>query len=189
MSFIYLASKSPRRRTLLEQIGVTYETLEVDINEDWDGQESAADYVQRLAREKALHGWSTLKNRTPAPVLGADTAVVLDDRILGKPESQSHALDMLQQLSGRTHQVYTGIAIAEGEAHSLLSVSHVTFRDLDSAECLNYWHSGEPEGKAGGYAIQGRAAAFIQHLEGSYSGVMGLPLYETAQLLAQYRQR
>jgi septum formation protein len=187
MSFIYLASQSPRRRTLLEQIGVAFRPLEVEINEDWDGTEQAADYVCRLAREKSQHGWDSLPPAEQVPVLGADTSVVLDGVILGKPEDQAHAVEMLRQLSGRTHQVFTGIAVSDGETRSLLSISHVSFRVLDQAECLAYWQTGEPQGKAGGYAIQGRAAAFIQRLEGSYSGVMGLPLYETAQLLALYK--
>lgn len=180
---IYLASQSPRRRQLLEQIGVNYETLTVAIDESWDGREPADRHVVRLALAKTRGGWEQLS--VLAPVLGADTAVVLDNAILGKADTVAQARTLLRQLSGRSHQVYSGVALidARGREHSALNISHVSFRKITDSEIEAYCASGEPLGKAGGYAIQGRAAAFIERLEGSYSGVMGLPLYETAELL------
>ncbi len=179
---IYLASASPRRRELLAQIGVSFDVLEVALDEAQRPEEAPEIYVVRLALAKAQAGYAQRGDR---PVLGADTAVVVDDAILGKPRDRADGLAMLARLAGRTHHVYTGVALvtAEGEAHSRLSVSSVTFRPLTDAEPPAYWDSGEPADKAGGYAIQGRAAMFIARLEGSYSGVMGLPLFETAELL------
>lgn len=183
---VYLASRSPRRRVLLEQLGVAYQPLDIEIDETWNGREPAREYAPRLAVEKALAGWRKIAG--DRPVLGADTAVVIDDEILGKPNDRDGALAMLERLSGRCHHVYSAVALVCGE-HSAeqrcgLSISRVSFRPLTEAERQAYWESGEPLGKAGAYAIQGVAAAFIERLDGSYSGVMGLPLYETAELLS-----
>lgn len=181
---IYLASASPRRRELLEQIKVAYQLLEVEVDETPLAAEKADDYVIRLALEKARTGWAELDEAWQKPVLGADTSVVIDGQILGKPLDEAHAIEMLLQLSGRTHQVITAIAlVSEGSEQTAINRSFVTFRELSSAECQAYWHTGEPADKAGSYAVQGQAAIFISKLEGSFSGVMGLPLYETAELL------
>ncbi len=182
---IYLASASPRRQELLNQIGVRYELLKVTVPEIPQSGEQAPQFVQRVALEKALAGKRLLAADDVHPVLGADTAVVIDDSILGKPASKQEALDMLSRLSGRTHQVMSAVAIIAGHETVTLNISQVTFRELERAEIEAYWQSGECHGKAGAYAIQGRAAMFIQDLQGSYSGVMGLPLYETAALLQQ----
>ncbi len=178
---IYLASKSPRRCQLLEQLGVEYETLEIDIDESWDGVETARDYVERLALEKARAGKSITNDNIS--ILAADTEVVLDDHILGKPQDMDHAIAMLQMLSGRTHHVYSAVALVNDSEQLRITINHVCFKPLTLAECEAYSESGEPMGKAGAYAIQGKASAFISRLEGSYSGVMGLPLFETAELL------
>jgi septum formation protein len=177
-----LASESPRRRELLRQIGVPHLTAVPDIDETVLAGEAAADYAVRIACAKAR----VIADRgSGLPVLAADTIVVLDGRICGKPASAQQGIDMLGQLSGRSHDVLTAVALAhEGRVAHRLSVSEVRFRTLSPAECRAYWDSGEPRDKAGGYAIQGRAAVFIEHLCGSYSGVMGLPLFETGQLLA-----
>lgn len=181
MFHLYLASKSPRRRALLDQIGVRYAALEIEIDERWDGREAARDYVCRLALEKARAGRRIAPG--PQPVLGADTEVVLDGRVLGKPADRAAALAMLHALSGRTHEVISAVALLHAEEALRVCVSRVEFRLLSDADCARYCDSGEPFGKAGAYAIQGRAAAFIRRLEGSYSGVVGLPLCETAELL------
>lgn len=180
---LWLASRSPRRRELLWQIGVPHECLAVELDETPRAAEPPADYVLRLAREKAETAQSRLAGRQALPVLAADTAVVVEGRILGKPAGREQALEMLALLSGRSHQVYSGVALAGHETATRLSVSRVEMRVITRAEALAYWASGEPAGKAGGYAIQGRGAIFIRELHGSYSGVMGLPLYETANLL------
>ena len=181
---IYLASASPRRRELLKQIGVRYRLLLVDVDETPIALESPQDYVCRLALEKARAGWQQLEEPDKRPVLGADTAVVINGQILGKPADKDHAIEMLMSLSGHTHQVMSGLALVdENRQKTRINTSLVTFRDLSKAECEAYWHTGEPVDKAGSYAIQGRAAMFISDLSGSYSGVMGLPLYETAELL------
>jgi nucleoside triphosphate pyrophosphatase len=183
---IYLASASPRRSALLRQIFVPHHILVSNVDESRLPAESPTDYVVRLARAKAQRIWSRLKPEEYKPVLAADTTVVLGEEILGKPEDRAEGVAMLQRLAGRTHQVYTAVALAyaDGLEHAL-SVSEVTFRPLSAAECQAYWNSGEPQDKAGGYAVQGLAAAFITGLSGSYSGVMGLPLAETAQLLSR----
>jgi len=183
--FVYLASESPRRRELLRQIGVPFEVLRVVVDETPHERESAVEYVRRLACEKACAGHrDAALAATRPPVLGADTAVVLDGQILGKPRDRTHALDMLAALSGRTHQVLTAVALAAGDATGVrLSASDVTLRGLDPAECSVYWDTGEARDKAGAYAIQGLAAVFVAGLKGSYSGVMGLPIFETAELL------
>ncbi|MCW8919740.1 MAG: Maf family nucleotide pyrophosphatase [Gammaproteobacteria bacterium] len=184
---IYLASASPRRRELLAQLGVAYSLLRVDVPELRDPAESPEEYVLRVALAKARAGYALLDANEARPVLGADTEVVLDGEVLGKPSGREEAIAMLQRLAGREHLVLSAVAVVGGaREQSRLSVSHVHFRQIGDDEALAYWHTGEPKGKAGGYAIQGRAAIFIQRLEGSYSGVMGLPLYETAQLLMQF---
>jgi septum formation protein len=182
MAVLYLASQSPRRRQLLEQIGVSYETVVVDVDERWDGVEEPTAHVQRLALEKAR--CARQSGDGAAPVLAADTGVVLDGRLLGKALDREDAMNMLQSLSGRSHDVYTAVALVYDGEQISLNHSRVCFKPLSLPEREVYCDSGEPYGKAGGYAIQGLGAAFISRLEGSYSGVMGLPLYETAALLA-----
>jgi septum formation protein len=181
---ILLASASPRRSALLTQIGVPHAIRPVDIDEAVRPGEPPAEYVYRLARTKAETLWDRLAPNERLPVLGADTTVALDDDILGKPASCAELLSMLRRLSGRTHQVYTGVALRSERGTQLrLSVSDVTFRALNDIEIVAYWESGEPADKAGGYAVQGRAALFIERIHGSYSGIVGLPVFETAQLL------
>ena len=177
---IHLASRSPRRRELLEQLAVPYQVLDVEVDESVVAGEPPHEYVQRVARAKADAGAAQVAD---APVLGADTSVVLASRILGKPRDRDDAISMLLALSGRTHEVLSAVAMVHGStAATRLSVSRVTFGRLSRADAKAYWDTGEPADKAGGYAIQGRAAEFIERLEGSYSGVMGLPLFETAEL-------
>ena len=184
---LYLASASPRRRELLGQLGVLYRVLSIDIDEAVDGAEAAADYVVRIARAKALAGWEQSEHALALPVLGADTAVVIGDEILGKPEGQQQALQMLKKLSGSIHQVYSAVAVRRGQLEEYCLVkTRVGFRALSTRECEVYWLTGEPRDKAGGYGIQGFGAAFVAHLEGSYSGVVGLPLLETAGLLESF---
>jgi septum formation protein len=177
-----LASASPRRRELLAQIRVPHEIAPPDVNEERLPGEPAREYVLRLARAKAVRVHS---RRPPGqPVLAADTAVVLEESVFGKPRDEQEALEMLAALGGRTHQVLTAVALATGgKVATALSVSAVRLRVLTLAERTAYWRSGEPRDKAGAYAIQGLGAVFVESLNGSYSGVMGLPLYETAQLL------
>jgi len=182
---ICLASRSPRRRELLHQIGVDFNVIDVDVDEQRRPHEPAEEFVARVALDKARAGRGALPVGSPMPVLGADTAVVVDDEILGKPQDGADAGRMLSLLSGRTHRVLTAVALVAGRETVCVSASNVTFRTLDDAECAAYWASGEPADKAGAYAIQGLAAVFISNLEGSYSGVMGLPLYETATLLQE----
>ena len=184
---ITLASASPRRSQLLEQIGVRHLVRAAGIDEALRAGEPAETYVGRLAAAKAEVGWAADARR---PVLAADTAVVLGTELLGKPGDLTDCVRMLSALAGRTHRVLTAVAVrsAGGRAQAL-SVSEVTFRALSVAECQRYWATGEPRDKAGGYAIQGLAATFITCLRGSYSGVMGLPLAETATLLAAARVR
>jgi nucleoside triphosphate pyrophosphatase len=178
---LYLASKSPRRKELLKQLGVEFETLSVNIEEAWDGRESAREYVSRLALEKAQAGKVLAKN--DLPILASDTEVVLDGKILGKPQNSADAIAMLMSLSGRSHEVYTAVALLHKTEKIAVSVNQVSFKELTEEECRIYSDTGEPEDKAGAYAIQGKAAAFICGLDGSYSSVMGLPLVETAELL------
>lgn len=192
--FIYLASRSPRREALLAQIGVAYEVLlgaadgcEEGVDETALPGERPTAYVERIARAKADAGWHALRARgLPVhPLLAADTAVAVDTAIMGKGESPVEAAAMLGALSGRTHDVHTAVALArEGAIDIALSSTRVTMRALSGDDIACYVASGEPIGKAGSYAIQGRAAIFIERIEGSYSGVMGLPLFETARLLA-----
>ena len=184
---ILLASASPRRQELLRQIGVPFQVVNHRVQEEVLPGESPAEFVCRLALEKA----QSVLDHTPADrqpvVLGADTAVVSGSSILGKPADRADALRMLRLLSGSRHQVYSAVALVSRAAREVaLSTTEVEFRPLDDAELEAYWRSGEPRGKAGAYAIQGLAAGFIKNLKGSYSGVMGLPLYETAQLLSAF---
>jgi len=193
---LYLASKSPRRQSLLAQLGIEFETLllreavgrERDVVEVALDEEPAPHYVERMARTKAQVGWQRMQDRKLAEraVLGADTEVVLDGEIFGKPRNANDAVRMLKRLSGRTHQVLTAVAIRYRNAIEVdLSSSRVTLRRLAAAEIERYVQTGEPLDKAGSYALQGRAAAFVARIEGSYSGVVGLPLCETATLLAR----
>jgi septum formation protein len=176
-----LASVSPRRRELLAQIGVPHVLAAPEVDEAALPGEAAADYVVRIARAKA---GSVAAHASGLPVLAADTIVVLDGTIRGKPRNAEQGVAMLLELSGRTHAVLTAVALATGiSLQHRVSVSEVRFRPLSRAECVAYWESGEPHDKAGGYAVQGRGAVFVEHLSGSYSGVVGLPLFETAQLL------
>jgi septum formation protein len=197
---IYLASRSPRRRELLTQIGVRYHLLlfrdrpeaGAEVNEDPLPNEAADAYVERIARTKAQVGWKrmTQRNLPAAPVLAADTTVVVDGRIFGKPADRADAERMLAALSDRSHEVLTAIALQNGDhLDSALSRSEVRFKKLSADEIREYVASGEADDKAGAYAIQGRAARFIVELRGSYSGVMGLPLYETSALLDKLRGR
>lgn len=180
---LILASASPRRRELLEQINVCYRVQAVDIDEIPLNGESPLLYVQRIAAEKSDACFQRYGNALP--ILAADTAVVLDNVIMGKPKHEQDALTMLRRLSGQTHQVYSAISLRGRSHEQAISISDVTFRTLSDAEMLAYWHSGEPLDKAGAYAIQGKGAVFVETLHGSFSGVMGLPLFETAQLLQQ----
>lgn len=181
---IYLASASPRRSALLQQIGVAHEVSPVAIDETPAPREAPLQYVQRLACRKAEALWERLPVQTRRPVLGADTAVVLEQQILGKPADAAEHAAMLRQLSARSHEVMTAVALRYDKGVDVrVSVSQVRFRALQPAEIAAYWRSGEPGDKAGGYAIQGLGAAFVEHLSGSYSGIVGLPLYETAELL------
>ncbi len=183
--FIVLASASPRRSELLRQIGIAHEIRPVDVDETTRPGEAPAEYVLRLAEEKAQACWKRVHAADRAPVLAADTTVALEGEIFGKPADREEAVAMLSRLSGRTHQVHTAVAVIHaGGAAARVSTSSVTMRSITPAEMQWYWSTGEPADKAGGYAVQGRAAVFISHLSGSYSGVMGLPLCETWQLLA-----
>lgn len=191
---IYLASKSPRRRELLRQVGVEFELLMLrsdptrgaDVSEDVLPGEDPQAYVARVAKEKGAFAWSLLQQRRQPlrPVLTADTTVTIDGEILGKPVDKQDAVAMLERLSGRTHQVLTSVAIhAERVAEQITQVSNVRFAALGPAQIEAYCATVEPYDKAGGYGIQGLAALFVEHIEGSHSGIMGLPLFETAQLL------
>lgn len=176
-----LASASPRRRQLLDLIGVPHVVTPADIDETPHPGEAAGDYVMRLAREKAEAVWS---RHADLPVLAADTTVVVDEEILGKPESADDAAAMLRKLSGRGHFVHTGIALRTAHGVEVdISSTDVEFATLSDAMIRAYWDSGEPQGKAGAYAIQGLGAVFVSDIAGSYTGVMGLPLFETAQML------
>ncbi|WP_407351942.1 Maf family protein [Luteimonas sp. R10] len=181
---LHLASKSPRRRELLARLGVPFTPLDVDVPEAPVPGETPRAYVCRVAREKAVAGWRSLGDAPETAVLGADTEVVLDGEVFGKPRDAEAAAAMLRRLSGRTHTVVSAVTLcsAAGERQAV-SVTEVTFAGLAEADIAAYVAGGEPMGKAGGYAIQGGAEAFVAHLAGSYSGVVGLPLFETAGLL------
>ncbi|NOQ13724.1 MAG: septum formation inhibitor Maf [Methyloprofundus sp.] len=178
---LILASASPRRSELLNQIGLAHTIQVADIDETPLNKENPADYVLRVAHAKslAIHQQGN-KNSV---VLAADTSVVLGDTIMGKPENLQHAITMLSRLSANTHQVYSAVSIRGQTTQQVLSVSDVTFRAISEQEIIQYWNTGEPADKAGAYAIQGLASIFIQSIQGSFSGIMGLPLFETAQLL------
>ena len=183
---IYLASQSPRRRELLTQMGVTFSVLSVDVDETQYEQESPKEYVVRVATAKAQAAWDGLALADKKPLLGSDTSVILGDTILGKPNNKQHASDMLAALSGRTHQVMTAVAIITAtKVWTAISVSLVTFSVLSDDDRAWYISTQEGVDKAGAYAVQGLAALFIDKIEGSYSGIMGLPIRETALLLAQ----
>ena len=194
-SFIYLASQSPRRKQLLAQLGVNFELLLPDANEDAEAlevvrpNEKPRAYVQRVTALKLEAALQRLKNRglTSAPILCSDTTVALGNTLFGKPDNAEHAKSMLQQLSGKTHRVLTAVSIGtqRKQIHTL-SVSQVQFADLSKQEIDRYVASQEPMGKAGSYAIQGKAAVFISHISGNYSGIMGLPMFETSHLLREF---
>lgn len=193
-NFVYLASQSPRRRQLLEQIGVQYELLLATPEEDAESLELVLPsevplaYVKRVTQLKLEAAVQRMKQRglPNAPVLCADTTVALGRSILGKPENAADALRILKTLSGQTHRVLTAVALASGRKRlSAVSISQVTFASMSLAEMKNYIATGEPMGKAGAYGVQGAAAAYISQIKGSYTGIMGLPLFETAQLLKQ----
>lgn len=185
MSDLYLASQSPRRRQLLAQIGVRFEVLAPNIEEVRGAGEPAEQFASRMAREKA----QAVVARTaaaPRPVLAADTVVVLDGTVLAKPRDRNDGLAMLRRLSGRTHEVISALAVVAGQRTvERAQVSRVRFAELSEAAIAAYWRTGEPRDKAGAYAIQGYGAAFVVHLDGSHSGVMGLPLYETVAALTE----
>ena len=207
---IHLASRSARRRVLLDQIGIDYSVVDAPIDESRRAGERPEPFVERMAREKALAGLAALGDTRTAPVLAADTAVLLDEQVLGKPRDEAHAMAMLEALSGRMHHVISAVAMAGIDAHRagnglgendgresaagtvagraprvMTSVSRVWFREITHDERRSYCASGEPLDKAGAYAIQGRAAVFVTRLDGSFSAVMGLPLFETASLLRE----
>jgi septum formation protein len=193
---VYLASKSPRRQELLRQLGVEFEPLLLreapgrrrDVVEATRKDEPPLEYVKRIARTKAAVGWHRMGRRglAPKPVIGADTEVILDGTVVGKPADAADAVRVLSSLSARTHDVITAVAVRwQAQLALAVSTSRVTFRAIPTDELERYVATGEPSDKAGGYAIQGKAAAFVRHLEGSYSGVMGLPLFETAEILAR----
>ena len=183
---IYLASRSPRRHELLNQLGVSFRILNAEIDESILADETPDALVQRLAVLKAEAGWRQLANGGADLVLGADTIVVQDDEVLGKPRDVRHARELLMRLSGCCHRVLSAVALASTDGTEVrLSESRVCFRQITTQECDAYAATGEPLDKAGGYGIQGRAAVFVSELRGSYSGVVGLPLYETAELLTQ----
>lgn len=186
---LYLASTSPRRHELLSQLRLSFQVLNPSIDETVQRNERADLYVVRMAKEKAIAGLQQLTQQHSV-VLAADTAVICDEHILGKPIDQADALYMLRTLSGRSHWVYSAVALASAEqqAHILVK-SKVSFRSLTDREINAYWQTGEPQDKAGSYAIQGLGAIFIEYLEGSYSAVMGLPLFETNELLKKFKIR
>ncbi len=181
---IYLASRSPRRKQLLDQIGIAYEVMHVDVQELRGEDESAEGYVARVAAAKAEAAAPARLQRLP--ILAADTEVILDNRILGKPPDRGAAIEMLMSLSGRAHRVLSAVVLLHDRPEYRLSESRVWFKSLTVRECEAYCDSDMPYDKAGGYGIQDRAAIFISRIEGSYSGIMGLPLYETAQLLSKH---
>lgn len=188
-AFLYLASASPRRSELLRQLGVEIRVTPAEVDEAIRPGEVADAYVTRLALEKSRAALRTLE-AADAPVLAADTAVVVDDLILGKPRDAADAMRMLNLLSGRGHEVLTSVAVCDSARESVVvNRTDVRFRSLEPDEIAAYWQSGEPAGKAGGYAIQGMGAIFIEEIRGSYSGVMGLPLFETARLLRDFGYR
>ena len=187
---IYLASSSPRRQEILQQMGISFEVVPQFVEEQVQAGETPEQFVTRLALEKSLAGLEQQVHRK-IPVLGSDTIVLLEGKILGKPVNKEAAIEMLLSLSDKTHQVMTAVALINEDTRAdkkqlALSVSEVTFAQLSRQLCENYWQTNEPKDKAGSYAIQGKGAAFITNINGSYSGVMGLPIYETGLLLKRY---
>jgi len=187
---LVLASASPRRRELLDQIAVSYIVKPADIDETPKTAEIAEDYVIRIAAEKSAACQSRFDYKLP--ILAADTSVVIDGHILGKPENEGHAIEMLQQLSGNRHYVYSAVSFRSAEQqgdkvfhHQALSITEVNFRQIELKEIKAYWQTAEPQGKAGAYAIQGLGSVFVESIKGSFSGVVGLPLFETAELLSK----
>jgi septum formation protein len=186
---IYLASHSPRRRQLLKQVGISFEMRPVNIDEMMEKGETPADYVCRMARAKAEQGWlSLMQRKLPLrPLLAADTVVVLRGKIIGKPDSLAHGRKMLSSLSGQTHKVLTAVAvISKDKIQESLSTTTIRFRDISQSEITSYLNGTESHDRAGSYAMQGRAAIFIIKISGSYSGALGLPIFETAQLLEKF---
>jgi len=184
---LYLASQSPRRRQLLEQMGLSFAVLDLAVPEVPVEGEPSRDYVSRVAREKAGAGLLAVMGVPGAVVLGADTEVVLGEEVFGKPRDAAHGEAMLRRLSGRTHLVLSAVwAVSAGREEHAMSETEVTFASLDDADIARYIASGEAYGKSGAYGIQGRAGSFISHLAGSYTGVMGLPVHETARLLRRF---
>lgn len=187
---IYLASRSPRRRELLQQIAVDFAVINPDIDETVQRDEAPLDYVKRIAVEKAEAGKALLLDADPKPVLAADTSVVLNNVIFGKPVNDADARRMLKQLSGQAHQVLTAVALAvDGQTRCQVSTNEVRFCELSEADIDWYLQTGEGRDKAGSYAVQGLAALFIESIKGSYSGIMGLPIRETGQLLMQLESK
>ncbi len=183
---LILASQSPRRKVLLTQLGYQFDIMVCDIDESVQQGEIAAHYVMRLAKEKALYAFELLESKTNSLVLGADTSVVCQGKILGKPENEADSIEMLSLLSGKAHQVVTAMAIVGEDIEKTQFVTtDVYFKTLTKTEIKQYWQTGEPQDKAGSYAIQGIAGQFVKSIRGSYSAVVGLPLYECAQLLTE----
>ena len=185
---LFLASKSPRRKVLLNQIGIQCHSFATDIDETYPPGESPENYAIRMAKEKSQAGWKKVSTHTAnSIVLGADTCIALDNNILGKPRNQQHGIRILMSLAGRSHHVLSAVAITHQQQTGYrLSKSKVTFAPLTQQQCEDYWHKNESMDKAGGYAIQGFAASFIYEISGSYSGILGLPLFETTELLHEF---
>ena len=188
---LYLASQSPRRAELLQQVGIGFERLSIDVAETLRENELPTDYVSRLAVSKAKAGWQQVVDQglPILPVLGSDTSVVLANEIMGKPRDRHHGLDMLRRLSGNTHQVMSAVCLCMDDLqHVAINTTQVRFRKITEQELADYWQTGEPVDKAGGYGIQGKGAIFVDAINGSYSSVVGLPLAETWQLLLAIEQ-
>lgn len=187
---LLLASASPRRHELLQQLGLSFAVCSPDIDELHCADEAIADYACRMAREKAQAAWQQIQPATPTVLIAADTCGELDGELLGKPRDFANAQVMLRQLSGRVHHIHSAFALFDGQMLQVRNViSAVTFRNLSDDEIQRYWATGEPQDKAGAYAIQGIGAQFVAHLDGSYSAVMGLPLFELSQALNDYHIR
>ena len=183
---VYLASGSPRRAELLTQMGVNFQRVSINVPEILSEDESCEDYVFRLAQEKAKAGLDSLSEENSV-VIGADTVILLGDSIMQKPIDENDAFKMLSLLSNNTHLVLTAVSVCNQEkSETVVQTNKVTMCEISEAEISHYWFSGEPQDKAGGYAVQGKGAMFIKHIEGSYSGIMGLPIYETARLLNSF---
>jgi len=186
---VFLASSSPRRAEILTQMGIFFRIISVSVPEIASENEICDEYVYRLAREKAQVGVKS-RSEEDLVVIGADTVILLDNQILEKPINEQDAFNMLASLSNKTHLVKTAVSVCSRiKCETVVQTSQVTMADLSSSEISAYWQSGEPCGKAGGYAVQGKGAMFIKHIEGSYSGIMGLPIYETARLLNEFEVR